>query len=73
MNLFISAETIVKYENIGLWVLFGVVIGALLIAILRGAFRGWAYGTYRLAFFVIVIVVLFATMTPTVNLCHLVQ
>jgi len=67
MSLFISAETIVKYENIGLWVLFGVVIGALLIAILRGAFRGWAYGTYRLAFFVIVIVVLFATMTPTVN------
>ncbi len=62
MNLLIDASSIVKYENIALWVLFGLVLFVLLFSIFRGAFRGCAYGTYRLIFFAIVITVLFLTL-----------
>ena len=67
MNLLLDASTLVKYENIALWVLFGLVIFVLLYSLFRGAFRGWAYGTYRLIFFIIVITVIFLTLDMTVN------
>ncbi len=67
MNLLLDASAIVKYENIILWVLFGLIIFALLFSIFRGSFRGWAYGTYRMIFFIVVIVTLFLTLTPVVK------
>ncbi len=67
MNLLLDASTLVKYENIALWVLFGLVIFVLLYSLFRGAFRGWAYGTYRLIFFIIAITAIFLTLDLTVN------
>ncbi len=67
MNLLLDTSSIVKYETIALWVLFGLVIFVLLFSLFRGAFRGWAYGTYRMVFFIVVIIVLFLTLGKVVT------
>lgn len=67
MSSLIDIAQLLKYENIALWVAFAAILAALVYSLIRGAFRGWAYGTYRLAFFAILVVVCFATLSVSVD------
>lgn len=62
-----TPDTIIQYVNTGTLVAFIAVLVLLLLAFLRGLFRGWKYGTYRLIAFGILVVVAFATLRPLAN------
>ncbi len=53
-----------KYLDLGLTILLVVVLAVLVLAFVRGLFRGWKYGTYRILAFAIMITVVLATLTP---------
>lgn len=61
------AETVLRIENIVLIVLFVLVLVSLLVAFLRGLFRGWRYGTYNMAYMFILVVIGLACLTPLSN------
>ena len=50
--------SILDYTLLGLFIAFLVV---LVLAFLRGLFRGWRYATYRLVFFTLFVVLAFLT------------
>ncbi len=54
----------VYYLDTGLRVLLILICAILVIAFIRGIFRGWKYGTYRLIAFSLMIAVILATLTP---------
>lgn len=63
----IDPSTIVDIVN---YVTIGLLAGSLIIALLgfvRGLFRGWRYGTYRLVMFAILAAVAMLTLQPIVN------
>ena len=63
----IGPSTIVDIVN---YVTIGLLAGSLIIALLgfvRGLFRGWRYGTYRLVMFAILAAVAMLTLQPIVN------
>ena len=53
--------SILDYTLLGLFIAFFVV---LVLAFLRGLFRGWRYATYRLVFFTLFVVLAFLTARP---------
>src|SRR5574344_1110400 len=63
----IDITQVVKYENqILTWTLVGILV-IMLLAFLRGIFRGWRYGTYRLGYFLILIIIGLACLGPIAN------
>ena len=63
----IDPSTIVDIVN---YVTIGLLAGSLIIALLgfvRGLFRGWRYGTYRLVMFAILAAVALFTLQPIIN------
>ena len=59
-----TVSPIVQYLDTALLVLLVLVCAVLAIAFIRGIFRGWKYGTYRLISFSLMIAVILATLTP---------
>ncbi len=63
----IDASAIVNVVN---YVTLGLLVGSLVIVFLgflRGLFRGWRYGTYRLVMFALLAAVAMLTLQPIVN------
>lgn len=55
MDLSFNPEAIIHYFDIGMWVLFGLVILVLVLGFVRGLAQGWKYGTFRFIFFALLI------------------
>src|SRR5574344_2110317 len=63
----IDITQVVKYENqILTWTLVGILV-IMLLAFIRGIFRGWRYGTYRLGYFLILMIIGLACLGPIAN------
>ena len=62
-----TAEQITNIVTIACWVAFGLVIAVLVLSFVRGLFRGWKYGTYRLIAFAVLITVALVTLRPMAN------
>jgi hypothetical protein len=63
----IDITQVVKYENqILIWTLVGILV-IMLLAFIRGIFRGWRYGTYRLGYFLILMIIGLACLGPIAN------
>lgn len=62
-----NVDQIVSIESQVLVWLFVAIIVFLVLGFLRGLLRGWRYGTYRLIFYVVLIVIAFATLGAQAN------
>lgn len=62
-----AGDTLYQIITIGCIVAFAVVVGVLVLAFVRGLFRGWKYGTYRLIAFAVLITVALVTLRPLAN------
>lgn len=63
----INSIDIIHAVEIGLLVAFILVVLVLVLCFVRGLFRGWKYGTYRLAAFIVLVVIACATLKPIAN------
>jgi hypothetical protein len=62
-----DVDQIVNIVSICCWVAFGAVIAVLVLSFVRGLFRGWKYGTYRLIAFAVLITITLVTLRPMAN------
>ncbi len=63
----IDSSSIVSILNTALLAVFILIIVSLIFAFLRGLFRGWRYGTYRLGYFLLHIIIGLALLEVIAN------